>query len=255
MPLPQLPQEAATLTGGCSCGAIRYRIAVPPADQRTASPFAPPDLGHVLPTTILCHCNDCRRHTGSILPPAFFQTAGHTVTVSVLEAPASGGENVVTGRFLDVLSEDYDQAAADTTRPPYKPATEVFCAEKAKTSSPSYLRFFHSTDSGANLSRLFCNNCGSPVSYHIKLQADWCPGQKLPDEYEDLFDIAAGTLDRKWIEEGWVQVEDEVNWKHGVEIGRRVTATAKGLEGLTKWIGLGPMEGSAGEEELEGLRK
>lgn len=61
-------------------------------------------------------------------------------------------------------------------------------------------------------------------------------------------------MDRKWIEEGWVQVEDEVNWKHGVELGKRVTATADGLKGLVKWKGLGPMEGAASEEELEALR-
>jgi hypothetical protein len=92
------------------------------------------------------------------------------------------------------------------------------------------------------------------VSFHIKLQADWCPGEKLPEQYEDIFDISAGTLDRKWIEAGWVQVEDEVNWKFGVELGKRITATADGLRGLVKWNGLGPMEGAADEEELEALR-
>ncbi len=42
--MADFPNEA---TGGCLCGAVRYRVQGPPL------------------STIYCHCNSCRKHTGA----------------------------------------------------------------------------------------------------------------------------------------------------------------------------------------------
>lgn len=63
MGLPEFPVE-----GGCSCGAVRYRL--------TASPLS----------VYNCHCKDCQRYSGAgwsmsmIVPTSAFEISGETVS-------------------------------------------------------------------------------------------------------------------------------------------------------------------------------
>ena len=60
-----------TITGGCNCRSIVYRIAIPPLEERPLHPNCDPNSGlspiHQ-PYIFADHCNDCRRATGSIVP-------------------------------------------------------------------------------------------------------------------------------------------------------------------------------------------
>lgn len=62
--LPSLPLE-----GGCSCGAVRYRV--------TSAPL----------TFYLCHCSECQRHTGS----AF----GESLRVNAADFRVSGNVRLI----------------------------------------------------------------------------------------------------------------------------------------------------------------
>ena len=70
-----LPAHSFTLSGGCSCRAIRYKSTFQPLSERAIHPTADQDdvtRGAVrLPFVAICHCNDCRQATGSILFLAF----------------------------------------------------------------------------------------------------------------------------------------------------------------------------------------
>jgi hypothetical protein len=61
------PKMPATLTGGCMCGAVRYKISEPPI------------------ATGLCHCNRCRPQSGSafstiiIINRSTFELEGETM--------------------------------------------------------------------------------------------------------------------------------------------------------------------------------
>lgn len=245
-----LPSEATTLTGGCSCGAVRYRLAVPEAAQRPSIPFCPPDYGMTMPYTITCHCNDCRRASASVLPLVILQASSPMVTVSVLSQ--DDDSPVHFGRSLDACSEDFDLAKADANRPPYKPSMEVF--RPSSTGSKSWLRWFHSVDcSPSKHSRSFCGRCGTQVCFHFALQSEHCHDGKMPDGWADFMDVNVGTLDREWLEKGWFEPDSEVNWMHGTVLGKQVSATAKGLKGAMKANGFGGDEGYADDQELERL--
>jgi hypothetical protein len=207
-----------------------------------------------MPIAITCHCNDCRRATGSALPVALFQVPSHLVTVSVLPHEASES-NVTTGRILDVLDDQYDQAKADAARPPYLPATDVLRAIEGsgQTSGSTWLRFFHSFACGSSFSRSFCARCGTQVCFHFNLQPEFCHGGELPDGWADVFDLNLGTVDREFLENEWLIPSSEVNFKHGVLLGKTVSATAKYLKPLSKAQGLGDEDGMATEDELATL--
>ncbi|KAM5354452.1 hypothetical protein ACJ41O_001101 [Fusarium nematophilum] len=241
-----LPDEATTVTGGCSCGAIRYRIAIPPLQDRPLHPMAPPELGTRLPDTITCQCNDCRRSTGSFLPIGLIDIPAPMLTVSAI-ALSESAPTIVSGRFLDVLADDYDAAKADADRPPYLPATDVLrAAEESKT----WLRFFHTTSCGAQMSRSFCGRCGSHLCYHFTLKPEYCQGGKVPEDWKDVFHLYLGGVDREFLDKDWFMPTAEVNFKFGTPFSRGVSATAKGLKGLYK---VQAFDGEVSEEELAKL--
>lgn len=251
-----LPSEATTITGGCSCGVIRYRVAIPESSHRPPMPFAPPESGLQMPFVATCHCNDCRRATGSALPIALLQVPSPMITVSILPYEASES-NVTTGRILDVLDEQYDRAKADAARPPYLPAMDVLRAVdgsgRTTDGSSTWLRFFHSFACGPGFSRSFCGRCGTQVCFHFNISPDFCYGGKLPDGWSDMFDLNLGTVDREFLEKDWLVPDSEVNFKHGVLLGKTVSATAKYLKPLSKAQGLGDEDGMVTEDELAAL--
>jgi hypothetical protein len=256
-----LPIEPATLTGGCSCGAIRYKIDMPEQSLRQNLPYLPTEAGVRRPNTLTCHCNDCRRHTGSPLPCLLFQVPAPMISVSVLspsDTPKpSSAANVVTGRILDVLDEGYDAAKIEASRPPYRPAMDVLRAIEGSGASndtgSTWLRFFYSLEAGENASRSFCGRCGTQVCFHFKLIPEYCHGGELPDGWADLFDIFVGTMDREFLEKDWLLPDSEVNFKCGTLVGRTVSASSKYLKGLPKSQGMGDEDVPKGEVDALAL--
>lgn len=245
-----LPSEPTTVTGGCSCGAVRYRIAVPEASLRPTLPFTPPEMGLTMPYSMTCHCNDCRRASASVLPLVILQTPSPMLTVSVIAQDDPSTVN--TGRVLDVLDKGYDKEKADVARPPYEPSMDVF--RPLQANNGSWLRFFHSVDCSPDVhSRSFCGRCGTQVCFHFALKPEYCYDGKLPEGWADFMDINVGTIDKEFLEKGWFEPQSEVNWKHGNALGKQVAATAKGWKDLIKANGMGDEEGYADEEELKRL--
>ncbi|KAF4468579.1 hypothetical protein FALBO_4528 [Fusarium albosuccineum] len=239
------PDEAVTVTGGCSCGAVRYRIAIPKLEDRPLHPMTPPSLGFRLPSAITCHCNDCRRATGSFLATGVLDIPSPMLTVSAISP--SSESTIVSGRILDVLADDYDAQKADEDRPPYVPAMDILRADKE---SKTWLRFFHSTKCGPDLSRSFCARCGTQLCFHFKLAAEYCFEAKLPDDWQDFFHLYHGSLDREFLEKDWFAPHSEVNFKYGTPFTKSASATAKGLKCLHKLQGF---DEDVAEEELAKL--
>ncbi|CVK87905.1 uncharacterized protein FMAN_05287 [Fusarium mangiferae] len=241
-----LPNEPVKVTGGCSCGAVRYRVDVPALEHRPLNPFAPPALEIKLPGAMTCHCNDCRRSTGSFLAVGVLDVPAPMLTVSAM--PPSSESNIISGRILDVLADDYDAAKADAVRPPYIPAMEVL---RATGETKTCLRFFHSVKCNSDVSRSFCGRCGTELCFHLKLEPEYCADGKLPDGWRDSFHLNLGTLDREFLEKDWLSPGSEVMFKHGTPLSRRVSATAKGLKDLPK---MQEFDDEVTEEELATLR-
>ncbi|KAH7320052.1 hypothetical protein B0I35DRAFT_408775 [Stachybotrys elegans] len=240
------PDSALTFTGGCSCGAVRYRVALPELSSRALSPFEPPEHNTRTPIVMACHCNDCRRATASVLAPLMIQIPSPVLTVSVL-SPGESEPPEASGRFVDALAPDYDAEAADASRPPYRPAMDVLRADgKAK----GWLRFFHSEECGLTKSRAFCGRCGTQVSYHLALIPEYCHDDKLPADYSDIFDINLGTVDREFLDKDWFTPAHEVHFKLGTRLGRMVSATAMPLKEVPK---LQEYDEVVGDEELAEL--
>ena len=72
----------ANLTGGCSCGAVRYRL--------TSDPMF----------VNCCHCLDCQRHTGSAFALNAIIETGHIVIES--DEPVPVELTAGSGRPLDI---------------------------------------------------------------------------------------------------------------------------------------------------------
>lgn len=239
-----LPDSANTITGGCSCGAIRYRIAIPPLSSRLLSPLAPPSANVRLPQVLTCHCNDCRRITGSFLPVAVIDLAAPMLTVSAM-SPASE-TTLVSGRILDVLKDDYDAEKADSERPPYVPAVDVL---RATRESDTWLRFFHSAKCGEDFSRSFCGRCGTQLCYHFQLRR----GAAQSNEWKDVFHLYLGTIDREFHDKGWLVPDAEIHFKYGTQMSKSTSATAVGLRDVPKMQELAAVQGVVSEEELKEL--
>lgn len=243
-----LPDDANTMTGGCSCGAVRYRIAVPPLDSRPLSPLAPPSDNVRLPQVLTCHCNDCRRATGSFLPVSVIDLGAPMLTVSAM-SPASE-TTVVSGRILDVMADDYDAEKADAERPPYVPAVDVL---RATRESETWVRFFHSRNCGADWSRSFCGRCGTQLCYHFQLRPEWCPDGKGPEGWQDVFHLYLGTIDREFHDKQWLDPDVELHFKYGTLMSKSTSATAAGLRHVPKMMELAAAQGVVGEDELKKL--
>ncbi|KAF5254132.1 hypothetical protein FANTH_1014 [Fusarium anthophilum] len=241
-----LPNEAVKVTGGCSCGAVRYRIDVPTLEDRPLNPLTPPAFGIKLPGAITCHCNDCRRSTSSFLAVGILDIPAPMLTVSAM-SPSSESD-IVSGRILNVLSDDYDAAQADADRPPYIPAMDVL---RATGETKTWLRFFHSVKCTSDVSRSFCGRCGTQLCFHFKLEPEYCADGKLPDGWRDSFHLYLGTLDREFLEKEWFNPHSEGMFKHGTLLSRCVSATANGLKDLPK---MQEFDGQVTEEELATLR-
>lgn len=201
MPPPLFQPALTTLTGGCFCSAIRYTIIIPPATDRPAVPDALPtpilssldshtttDLQtsrtrqpQLAPTTYpileLDHCSSCRRVCGSLvqcwlvvpLSWAAFTLAPRSANVAV-----TGSD--FASQTSDSGPQDVSVPAADVVRPDAELVRRTYVG--------------HYSSNGAS-QRVFCTRCGTPLTFFYSGDVVGESGV----EADDVFDIAAGTLD------------------------------------------------------------
>jgi len=208
------PKEALVLHGGCNCRAIRYKVEVPPLEERPITPYRTPDadVGQDarIPAVYMDHCNDCRRATSAIIPIGLV-TETRYVSISCL--PKEAVTQTPTGkiRVADdkrqwrniglVARDEADAVVEGTTLGHYIP-------------SP-------------NRNRWFCTHCGTPIGYSIFDGA-------IPKEWgwPKMFDIWLGTLDRADLEKDYMRPERQLWCARGVpwirEMGKNGARAANG---------------------------
>jgi hypothetical protein len=213
--MSSLPPGPLSLTGGCSCSAIRYTITIPAFSARdvftshqsasTSSgheqhhhtggpsyPASPTAVAPRLPFVTLDHCQDCRRATGTVLQ-------------SWLICPRSWVSFRLQPRPAD---DSREPSYAD----PFSP-TEAFgrgcpavVSPDAKLLAESYLACFQSSP---DVRRCFCSRCGTTLTYSYTGPA--AAGPKVPP----LVDVALGSLDAECL--AGVRPDRHCWWDDGVD--------------------------------------
>ncbi|MCJ1244329.1 hypothetical protein MMC30_001527 [Trapelia coarctata] len=191
MPLPPHP---LVIHGGCNCKAIRYKVEIPALPDRPIHPTASKEKdGEAvrLPLVCVCHCNDCRRATGSILP-FFICSPIAVVSISCLPQTTPSDQ-------LDAAKAGGDSHEA---RGPWVPASAVF--KPSPEASDTFLAGYNSSE---GRTRFFCGRCGTHLAYAAK---------PMPEGWPDMLDIVLGTFDRGDLETGWLEPERHLWWDYGV---------------------------------------
>ena len=202
MPLPKHP---FTIRGGCNCRAIRYKISVPPFEERPKSVYCTPgaDVGEArFPAVYLDHRNDCRSATSSILPMA---VVCETRTVQASLLPHEAGNE---GRFETPDSEREWSAAS-----------EIFDFRSPELKD-SFLSVYKSSD---GRSRWFCGRCGTMIAYSIDpgfIPAEW--------GWPPMIDFWLGTVDREDLEKDYMAAERKLWCEKGVPWIRKLSQVGAG---------------------------
>ncbi|KAJ9628830.1 hypothetical protein H2203_002733 [Taxawa tesnikishii (nom. ined.)] len=170
-------KDAVTITGGCNCRAFRYKVEVPPYDQRAEIPYyeagySPRDVR--LPITFLDHCNDCRRASGALLPMGMI-TELATVSLSCLL-----------------------RTSAEALEPPYEPAAHVL--DNPDVLERTYIAEYQNKPGRY---RWFCSRCGTHLGYML----DAALAAKVWPDSPRMMDIWLGTVDREHLEQEWIKPE------------------------------------------------
>ncbi|KAI1343070.1 hypothetical protein F5Y15DRAFT_372009 [Xylariaceae sp. FL0016] len=220
-----LPQEAFTISGGCNCGAVRYRIAVPAFDGRDTHPAYTgiTDKADVKASTprmpLLCtdHCNDCRDATSAVLP-MWILTLPDMVTISCLPRdevnPQDHGVPPViptdTAGFPARLPLWSRSRGKDQDRPAYEPAFELLSGQQPN--HKTWLNFYASSYQPSSpvpkrRMRSFCGRCGTNIAY---------VPYPMPFGWPNTIDVIMGTADRADLEKEWMRPDYQLWWKFGV---------------------------------------
>ena len=184
-------KDAVTITGGCNCRAIRYRVSAPPFDHRPLTPYRTPgaDIGDLrIPCVLLCHCNNCRLATNSILPIGLV-TETRTVTASILS---------------DATTNEGAISTPDSERT-FSLALDIFDHRKPASDVPSPLAAYRSS---SHCSRWFCSRCGTSIAYSVNpdiIPAEW--------EWPTMLDLWSATIDRECLDKEYMAPERMV-WCH-----------------------------------------
>lgn len=184
-----LPPTAITISGGCNCSAIRYRVHIPPIAERQIHPTSKHDSEDPVHLPFVCidHCNDCRRATGALLgvvlcaPTKYIEMSLFTTKPSY--TPPS-----------NILDNDRE----------WFPATEIF--PDAVNGPENTSISFYLSSKGRN--RAWCNNCGTHMMY---------AAFPYPGPWPDMLDIWVGTVDQADLEKDWLVPERHLWYAVGVE--------------------------------------
>ncbi|KAG8527847.1 uncharacterized protein KY384_006763 [Bacidia gigantensis] len=187
-----LPPEPITLHGGCNCGQIRYRIAIPALSSRPLHPnyHSSSSLEPVhQPFIFTDHCNDCRRASGSILP-AWISAPLDMVSGSIASSDWKPAREVFTTKSFD--------------QPPKEPGSDDKEGEgQGIRGGDGRLGFYQSTPGRW---RTFCAMCGTPLTY-------WEEGTPSMD---GVLDLQLGTVDRRDLDSEALRPERHLWWELGV---------------------------------------
>ena len=189
-----LPKDAFTLSGGCNCRAVRYRVIVQAFQNRSPNPYRTPgsDIGDLRVLFVaICHCNDCRRASANILPHVLV-TDITGVNVALVATPA--------------------RTSADDKRI-WEEAESVFDFTNASIRTNTTLAVYKSSP---QRSRWFCNNCGTPLGYSVD-------DGVIPEEWKwpKMLDLWLGTLDRESLEQEYMKPERKL-WCHYGILGSEI---------------------------------
>ena len=187
MPLPSNP---LTITGGCNCQAVRYKIEVPALSDRPLNTSSSKDVSY--PMVCTDHCNDCRRAVASILPTWM------CVPASMFSCDLRPKSHV-----------DYEDPFSQER---WIPGAELFWP--GSKSDKYWLQFYKSS---FDVTRTFCGQCGTNLTFARK---------PMPEGWLDIFDVLVGSMDREFVEKDWM-APDRHCWV-GCEIDWVKTLTSGG---------------------------
>ncbi|KAI1956705.1 hypothetical protein LOZ58_006208 [Ophidiomyces ophidiicola] len=228
------PSEPFTLTGGCFCKAIRYKITAPArgdrpglpgvADTRVpplpGKPISPPvkqsDQPRIptkLPVIDFDHCADCRHASGSvaqcwfICPPEWVEwTLRHRPGFGKDE---EGGTEVRLTTLEACVSSTVEASTTESTIP-----------------ATTYMAHYKSS---SRVTRTFCVQCGTNLTYHYARDPSSSSSSSLPP-FPALIDITTGSLDDGSLVR--VHVDRQTWWDSGVGWVKRIMRWGDG--GLMK---------------------
>ncbi|KAL5118939.1 hypothetical protein ACEQ8H_003068 [Pleosporales sp. CAS-2024a] len=196
-----LPDEALGVDGGCNCGAIRYRVAIPARAQRPLHPLAAAGAPVPMPFLAMDHCNDCRRATASILPAwlcapldmcSASLVAASSATLAPLAAARDGQAPEPAGAWL--------------------PAAAVF------TAAAHGDHFLAHYESSRDRWRWFCSRCGTNIAYTAAMPAGFPP----------MLDLTLGSVHRRHLDGDALVPERHLWWDYGIDWIRRLATEGYG---------------------------
>ncbi|KAF2115244.1 hypothetical protein BDV96DRAFT_646258 [Lophiotrema nucula] len=197
-----LPDKALSVDGGCNCGAVRYKVAIPALEDRPPHPLAPAGASVPLPFLVLDHCNDCRRATGSLLP-AWLCAPIEMCSVSLVRASSSSLAPKASDR----------EGQPEEQRGPWTPASAVFSPAPSDAN-----HFLRSYESSHERWRWFCSRCGTSIAYTAV----------MPEGFPNMLDITMGSIDRGHLESDALVPERHLWWDYGVDWIRRLATKGYG---------------------------
>lgn len=196
-----LPPEAVTLSGGCNCSAIRYRVSIPAISDRPLHPAFNTASGKEpvrLPFVCIDHCNDCRKATAALLGVVLCSPTSY-VEMSTLPQLEEGKERV------EKKDEERD----------WFPATEIF-PPGIKSRDNTTLSFYTSSE---GRTRAFCSSCGTQFAYSA---------YPYPDPWPRMLDIWIGSVDQADLEKEWLVPERHLWYDVGIEWIRKFGSEGSG---------------------------
>ncbi|KAF2785978.1 hypothetical protein K505DRAFT_380566 [Melanomma pulvis-pyrius CBS 109.77] len=197
-----LPDEALSVEGGCNCGAVRYRVAIPALAERPLHPLAPAETPVPLPFLVLDHCNDCRRATGSLLP-AWLCAPIEMASVSLVQASSATLAPKAAAR----------EGQAKELGGAWTPAADIFTP--APTGTDHFLKNYESSHERW---RWFCARCGTSIAYTAV----------MPAGFPNMLDITMGSVDRRHLETNALVPERHLWWDYGIDWIRRLATEGYG---------------------------
>ncbi|KAK3201493.1 hypothetical protein GRF29_185g1172742 [Pseudopithomyces chartarum] len=199
-----LPAEALSVDGGCNCGAVRYRVAIPALGDRPLHPLAPAEDPVPMPFLALDHCNDCRRATASVLP-AWLCAPIDMCSVSLVPASSPTLATKAAAR----------EGQPEEQRGPWIPATDAFTPTPTPDNTDHLLKNY---ESSPERWRWFCSRCGTNVAYTAT----------MPEGFPSMLDITLGSVNRSHLDGDALVPERHLWWDYGIDWIRRLATEGYG---------------------------